>query len=663
MGLGSEPLLGALEWLAWPLTLGVLAGLVDEVRAWRGQAPSPRPFRPRLLALAALLVAATFGGRALSLFSSPGPDFFGAKEAAATACLGLGAVWLGFTFAARVWAALARLLPGATAALAIFLLINLGSGGSGLLGNTGYDMQLLLPGAVVGFLLWSGDPKRLAGLLAFAGSALFAALAPVLGGLLVLLVITSLALVRSLRTARAERRRILGAFIVSLFLCAARLAPLPTTPSPTTGAAASSPGETGGVGVRLHIWKSLPVTAHGFGVGQFQALYPPFRDPLELEATTGGHTIEAVTEVEHPHNDLLLVLAEDGWRGAFPLGLALLILAALALRRQVSPQTSHEPALASGALVVVLMGAFHAPLFANPAGAALGGLLFGIFAGEGNEASAARPTWVRGARLGAGMLVLVFLIAALVWRPIPMDRAAESPTLASLDAAREATHDGRLSFDLIAARARSIEEAKPAAAWWRLGLELRPHSIEALAGLGMSEVKQHQLLAAKQAWTRALELDPAYPVVKNNLERLGADLILAGHLGPGLELLGPRLAQSGLASPPGPKDLEAHAEGERPPFKTALLAAAAWLHGRELFEAGSTSKALFELRRAAVLAGHGAEPKAGLGAEIAVLESLEGQVAQARDRLARLGDTEAEREELIAELPERLQGAARLLWR
>lgn len=668
MGLGSDPLLGALEWLLWPLILGLVAGLFREFDAWRKQAASAPAVRFEGLAFFTFIAGLSFGYRAVGLLPGLAPDTFGGKEAAAIAAIGLGALWLGFLFAHAVWTQLTRLLPGLTVALSLWLLIDLGRDGSGILGNTGYDMQLLVPGAVIGLLMWSQDQRRIVGLLAFAGSAIYAALVPVLGAQIVFLVLATVALVRARAMGSIQRRRILGVFAVSLLLCAGRLVPLPSTGSATNQLATNSQ-QTGGLGVRLRIWKSLsaalPLTGQGFGPGQFQALYPPFRDPLEIEATTGGHTIEAITEVEHPHNDLLLVLAEGGWPRGFELAAALLAFAIVALRRQLSRSPGHDPALAGGALAMILMGAYHAPLFTNPAGAALGGLLLGALAGEGKGCApaVARKAWLRVLRLGFVVVALAVAVAALAWRPVRLDDAAGAPELASIEAATTAAQDGRLSFDLIAAVARTQADPARANLWWSLALDLRPYSIEALSGRGLSHVQTGALLDANADWHAALKLDPAYPVVRGNLERLGADLILAGHLQPGLDNLASRLQRAGLVAPLLPRDLETLATTESPTFKTALVGAAAWLHGRELFETGSTSKALFELRRAAVLVGQGAAPKAGLGVEIAVLMSLEGQVTEARTRLDELAQTPEERQALIAELPGRLRGAARLLWK
>jgi O-antigen ligase len=76
-------------------------------------------------------------------------------------------------------------------------------------------------------------------------------------------------------------------------------------PAPTSSEGSGSPA-TGGFGVRASIWsRSLAMLADrpwtGVGPGQFEARFPPYRDPKEIELSTHGRAIDAETEVEHPH--------------------------------------------------------------------------------------------------------------------------------------------------------------------------------------------------------------------------------------------------------------------------------------------------------------------------------------------------------------------------
>lgn len=676
----GDPLASAVRPLAALLLVLVVAKCILELRASKSAANASFPLGPWTVAVGLLGLA--FLVRGLAPLLATGPDAFGARAGAGIAALGLGGLWLGFTSAGVAWPLLRRLLPAATTALGLALIASRLAGGSGLFGNTGYDLQVLLPGAVIGLSLWLREPRAWFGLGAFLVTLGFGLQAPVVGGVLALGLFAGLGLLTS---ARDDDRRPGQLGRASVLLAVAALAGLwfwlptsgsETPPASTSEAALTSESPTthqagdelAGVGVRKRIWISLTAlpSAAGwpFGTGQFQAAYPPFRDPAELAITTGNHTIEAVTEVEHPHNDALLLFAENGWITAGVFLVALLLFVLGGLRRLSAPRPPVEPALAAGALALVVAGAFHAPLFTNPIAALLGGLLLG--ASSGIQVPS-RPPWSRSLCWITCVPILLALALALRWSPLSLD--ATNPELASVAAARSVTGQGRVPFELVAARARSAADTEDRAAWWALALELHPHSIEALTGAARAAVQSGDLQSTRSFWHAARELDPAYPVVLRNLERLGADLVLAGHLEPGLAELAPRLRRSGLGYEgawPTPTALETQATREKDPFDRALRCASAWLHGRQLFEAGSTSAALFELRRAAVLAGHGERPPAVLGVEIAVLASLQGDVQAARASLTELlagSDREATTERLLAELPSPLENAARILVR
>ena len=636
--------MSAVRPLAVLLEVVIVAVLFVGARGERGTRPGPR-------ALWVLLFCLPFLVRGLAPLIALGPDAFSARAATGKAAIGLGAVWLGFTSADVAWPLLRRGLPAATALLGLALIASRFAGGEGLLGNTGYDLQVLLPGAVIGLFLWFRDSRAWLGLAAFLVTLAFAIQAPVVGGILTLGFFAGAGLIGSQYDSAPHPGQAVRAFSalgLATFAVLWFLPPLPVVSTPdapdATEPVPTVHSELAGASVRGLIWKSLAAlpgsASWPFGTGQFQAAYPPFRDPIELAVTTGNHTIEAVTEVEHPHNDTLLVFAENGAILAAGFLLATVALLVLGLCDIFLPRAARDPALAAGALALLVAGTFHAPLFANPIAALLGGLLLGAFGGS--------PTASRASlRLTTGALALVPLFLAASWGPAQYEDD---------------------SFDVVAARARDSAgaEARP---WWDRALELHPHSIEALTGAGLCAATRGDLETARQLLQRAQALDPAYSVVNRNLERLGADLILAGHLDAGLEELAPLLARAGMATDapgPAPAQLERLSARQPAPFDGALRAAAAWLHGRELFAAGSTSAAVFELRRAAVLAGHADRPLGALGVESAVYLSLQGEVQAARASLAEVlaedGRPDAA-ERLIEELPETLQSAARLLAR
>jgi tetratricopeptide (TPR) repeat protein len=635
----GDPLVTLVAPLAGAVALLLLLGYVGELRrssATRASLGLPRADLQEYGAFAAYVAFMLLVARGVWIWdpAGAGSDAFEAARAAGVAAIGAGALVLGWWWPRVVGLLAQRLALGLALAGGLLLVGGLltgasGGPGGGLLGNSGYDMQLLLPGAVIGLFSlgragsWR-EPGALAGGAAFLLAALFAGLTPVLGGTLVLAALGLLAL------ARTPRRRAVGA-LVGLALLAPLLAPLVGSPS-APGAPDSAPAATrtglaedlGGVGVRLAIWGSLldgdnPL---GYGVGQFQAAYPPYRAASERAATTGGQTLEAITEVEHPHSDLLLAWSEGAPLAALiGLVLGLLALGALTLFGTSTATRARLP-LAAGAFALVLAGLFHAPLLVNPLAALLGWALLGALAGQvqqalepdaGGDGAPEGPTtglagalaqdrrWIGGrpsaiARLVAPALALVLVGSA--FRSAPRDAGGRFPAdlseltgAAALDTARAASEAGLLPQGLLALAARSRQAQDPvlSAALWDLALERRPHSVEALIQRGLMAVLAGDLFGARQRWVRAAELYPGYPPLVANLRRLGADLLLAGELELGLELLAPALDAEQVESdqrrsPAVLLELARLAEhdGDRPAEAAALARAAHWLQAHRL---------------------------------------------------------------------------------
>jgi O-antigen ligase len=130
--------------------------------------------------------------------------------------------------------------------------------------------------------------------------------------------------------------------------------------------------------VRLALWQTAwDMTGdhplQGVGLGRFRQYAPPYRDPVEaaLPGLEG-----AVTEAAHPHNELLLTLAEGGW----PAGLLLIValLATLvrglraALREQGVGQRVALAVLVAGLALALVQDAWTDPATAVPFFAAFG---------------------------------------------------------------------------------------------------------------------------------------------------------------------------------------------------------------------------------------------------------------------------------------------------
>ncbi|HED65594.1 MAG TPA: O-antigen ligase family protein, partial [Planctomycetes bacterium] len=273
---------------------------------------------------------------------------------------------------------------------------------SGVLGNTGPLSQLALPGAVIG--AWYVATRRgryfLIGALAVTSFLLHAGLAPVLaGGLVFTLVLVASSLLSPWAKGRAQVRRRLGMLAaLSVFgfvvLQGPRSAdsPEPAAESPVA-ALTRSGGNLGGVEVRLRIWRSIaPVLASrpllGLGPGQFQARYPRYRDPREIEASRGGVCSTRNTEADHAHNDLLHGLAELGLVGG-AIWLAFLLLSLRASLSALSQTDFPTIGLGAGALAILFASLFHSPLWFNPPASAVALVLFGSVLGRSRSATRA----------------------------------------------------------------------------------------------------------------------------------------------------------------------------------------------------------------------------------------------------------------------------------
>ena len=130
--------------------------------------------------------------------------------------------------------------------------------------------------------------------------------------------------------------------------------------------------------VRLSVWRgTLAMSAQqplsGWGLGRFREQYPPFREPAEaaLPGLAGAHT-----EVDHPHDEFLLALAEGGWPAALGLlgfALATLVRAARAARR--GGDAGDRVALGvlvAGTVAALVQNAWVSPGTALPVFAAAG---------------------------------------------------------------------------------------------------------------------------------------------------------------------------------------------------------------------------------------------------------------------------------------------------
>ncbi|MFT5284668.1 MAG: O-antigen ligase/cytochrome c-type biogenesis protein CcmH/NrfG [Planctomycetota bacterium] len=421
-------------------------------------------------------------------------------------------------------------------------------GAAGTLGNSGVLSAVALPGAVLGALAVMTGPIffRLVGALAALSFVLFAASTPVLTGVLAFAV----ALLVFAFSARSLEPRTRGTAIVFAALAPLLLLLVPLFSSNPTTAEVSS--NIGGAEVRLRIWQQLPelVSDHallGVGPGQFRASFPRYRDAEEIELSTFNHALEAGSEVEHAHSDVFQSLAEYGLFGglAFALLMTLIAVSAFKRLRQSGPDEMPNRALGAAALALLINATLHAPLTFEPAPALLAWVLFGAL--RNSEASVG----TRG-QLGRGLVFcLILALVAFAPQAMMLTRHGELLSMRQLAAAHhqselaksanpesaganfwleegrllrkviEAAPDSALAHTLLAqhfvAWERTPSTVERAIEAWSRVLELRPHQVSALIGLGVLTEDTDE---RRKLWEHALEIDPGHPVALSNLARL-----------------------------------------------------------------------------------------------------------------------------------------------
>ena len=140
------------SWLGVMLWLAVLAvaGAASAVARRNGEPEGPLPRRAWLAIGAWLPLTGVLAWRALGQITTAGTDVYAAHQAGALAALGLAGLGVA-AVAARSGVGLKRWLVVGLQAFTLLAgtLLLLGHE-TLLLENTGYDMQLLLPGALVG---------------------------------------------------------------------------------------------------------------------------------------------------------------------------------------------------------------------------------------------------------------------------------------------------------------------------------------------------------------------------------------------------------------------------------------------------------------------------------------------------------------------------------
>ncbi len=431
----------------------------------------------------------------------------------------------------------------------------------GALGNSGPLSQAALPGAAIA--AWTIATRRgLFWLLAWIAFGLFlahAGIAPVYAGGLSL----SLALVASsflspwTRRSARVRKRIGLLAAASVFVMIAVRAPARMG---TDGVLESKSDATpvaeeardfGGVEVRTRIWSRVGAVLaaeplFGFGPGQFEARFPPYRDPVEAELSRGGRCQPAETDVEHAHSDALQGLFELGLFGG-ALWIAFLAFSWRAALRAVSQTDLPTIGAGVGALALLTNGLFHAPLTYYPLSATLGFVLLGaVFAREKDEAGAATSRVPRLLVAGVGLLGALFAWPLVAHGFALQDYVRLARASDALDPARHSLEDAlELEARALATIERALDAApdsapartllanfdsapkNPTPTWhaerfaaWQSVLRVRPFQTDALDRLARLHLAAGRIDEARESWLRAAALAPTQPRFQRELAGL-----------------------------------------------------------------------------------------------------------------------------------------------
>ena len=610
----------------------------------------------------------------ISLRLNPPSDTFGASRALMLAAVCVTALAGGASLGRAGLSALARGLVLLSMLTVLPALFDGDNQFSGRLGNSGSTSEVALLGAVVGLWLALRDESiwRWVGALATGLYAFYVGVAPVLAGA------ASFALVLALLVvALTDARRLtllLGATCALLF-AGGRFVPHPRLPA-SARPAENAPGDTGGIAVRTFLWSSLPamVQAHGLlgaGPGQFQAAYPPFRDPREIELSTHERTLpEAETEVEHAHSDLLQACVDAGWLGG-ALWLAFLGFVARASWQRLRDRDDVLRApLAAAALAVLVNALWREPLLWNPASASAAFALFGALLAIDEPPATTRARWLRSALvlLSIGLVASQLARAwSIAWHGRALAQFSSSGNPAFAQLALEVCEDSPVARALAARRADETSAGKPSeesVAAWQAVLDVRPHNVEALIQLATAQARTGREARALETLAHVRELDPGHRIARRNLVRMHAlfgDLAqartLAAELGSdtaetwrslgvsalqelrvarGFELLALADARfAGLGADRAHALARSGDSGLDEPGQLALEGTAHLLWAREHGEAGRFEDALRSYRQAkrCLAPRDGSELQTGLALEVAGSLAALGRVDEARKEL------------------------------
>lgn len=531
-------LLAPVAFLCLPSSINVLGGdpyPVPSASGWLGLLLVPlailtfvNPGRPRVISLASVAALGLFA--TLEFWFRELSDVFEARRA----LLGWLFVALGLAAGSSLKAEGRRRLSEGLVLITLLLsgAALFSESRAGAFGNSGATSQVALAGAILG--AWFGVSRRgmfgWVGILAALVFGVHVVLTPVYASLVAFVVgLGSLFLSAEVRN-KPGRARALAIFCILplIGLGLAKIVPTegPPADDPELVTATATSGDTGGFEVRRRIWTSLAVNLGdswlmGMGPGQFQAAYPPLRDPREIEASRHGVCLGGLSEVEHAHSGPLQVNAELGRIAGLEFALLLGLFALAALGRIRSSEKHGARGLAAAALGALAVALVNAAWSFVPVNALVAFALFGCVQGQSDSPRIGRV-------LARALAVL--LVVALPWSWAFVDHGAKWKGVVAAATTGEGAAYGEQLEALVEAHPDSFAaqmetrrrtSAKNDPEVWSQMLNGRPHSVEVLERKGLAEIYAGDFASAIETFDRALELSPTHPRLLQTRIRIG----------------------------------------------------------------------------------------------------------------------------------------------
>jgi tetratricopeptide (TPR) repeat protein len=314
----------------------------------------------------------------------------------------------------------------------------------------------------------------------------------------------------------------------------------------------------GGLRFRQLTWSRVPdlwMTAPwvGVGTGQFRREFPPHRDHEEIGISSHGRSEPTFVDVEHPHSDPLLVIAEYGLIGGVGFFAFLVWIMATALR-QLARGDHDRRAAALGVIGALILGLQNCGLFYGLVSPSLWMAMAGsVIAanGDGQRRARSRDRAVAG-------VVMAFALWASVAATCMIGHGRALAQLSNAEIVEGKSYLEPLQVREFVDKALRFAPNSPVALERLIPsltgeekrdvldrlIALRPHQRSALINRGNEYARAREFDAAREMYQRVIGLDPDNPLAGIALARTSLDLGRTDEMPAALD----RLAELGAAS-------------------------------------------------------------------------------------------------------------------